>query len=149
MTAKPSFTNRIWSAMDNISTIAAFVVTVALGTLVFVSPTSAFAAAGWAPEVEAPDSAAPGSTFHYWITPRNVGDSPSDGSVAMALDVELPPGITAVALEAPLLAGFLSVWTCDDPVGASTVRGCQRRRPGAFFGRRSRGRDGSSHGRNS
>ena len=121
MTAKPSFTNRIWSAMDNISTIAAFVVTVALGTLVFVSPTSAFAAAGWAPEVEAPDSAAPGSTFHYWITPRNVGDSPSDGSVAMALDVELPPGITAVALEAPLLAGFLSVWTCDDPVGASTI----------------------------
>ncbi len=72
----------------------------------------------WALHVAGADRVAPGSTFEYRLSPRNIGDAPTDGT--RALDVSLPEGITAVAVRSGRFP-ILLTWACSPPAGASTV----------------------------
>ena len=101
--------------------LAALVATVVAGLV----PAVGLAQTGgpaWSLLVAGPDRIAPGTTFEYRLSPRNVGGADTDGTGA--IDVTLPAGITGVSVVSGLSAitGLPPVsWTCADPTGASTV----------------------------
>ena len=93
-------------------------------SLIAVDAVAQAQAAGpaWSLHVAGADRVAPGSTFEYRLSPRNVGDADTDGTVA--LDVTLPSGITGVSVRSGLTGRSLPI--LQSP-GRAAIRPARRR----------------------
>ncbi len=94
-------------------------VTVVALSVLLVCCAMASAAGGpvWRVDSEANTTAAPGSTFQYFVTATNVGDAATEETGEAVLDVTLPAGLSGVSTESS--SGF----TCTAGDGSSPVLG--------------------------